>query len=77
MGSARFSSGDVPPVPAHCPHNREDEAFAARAAAVVDMMSAESAERVAKARRRDADASLLHYENLLAELSGQGSLEIA
>lgn len=76
MSSARLSYTAVPAVPATCPPHRVSEVSAARSAAMVDMKLAEEREARARQARRDADASLLHYESLLAELNGQGRLEL-
>lgn len=75
-GKQPVTSTSVPPVPAACPPERRVELESARTATVLDLRAAELAERTARAARAAADSTLLGYDNLVAEVNGQGRLDL-
>lgn len=74
--SGKITSDTVPPIPTQCPPSRYDEVNSARIAARIDLQNAENVEAAARRERELANATLITYENLLLEVSGQGTLNL-
>ena len=65
----------LPPIPDTCPDSRRQELMSARSAAVKAMGRAERIEHVARRARSHARSATTNYENLVAEVNGQGRLD--